>query len=119
MQKLSEEIVKNALKEYDDDKKNELIRFLCMYRIGEYIYPSVLKRNMKVTQEKVDYVLDMLVQSGIAEKCFQFYCPNCGMAAGKFLKEDENLSDEIYCDRCDEEISKSNKQYAYIIKGRE
>lgn len=93
---------------------DRIVNVLGMYRIGEYIYPDVIKRNLRLSDHETVYnILNRLVEENMAEKVFQYYCPVCGRPDGVFLKEDPE--DEVYCTSCDTELDKNAKRYAYKL----
>jgi len=109
--KLNKEKLKGIYRDYDCNHIDRITSVLGMYRQGEYIYPDVIQRNLKVTKEEAFEVLKMLFDAGLAEVCFQYYCSNCQRAVGPFMAEDSH--DEIYCPGCDSHVNKELKRYAY------
>lgn len=88
----------------------DICSFISLYRAGEYIYPDVLRRNLKISKEASDKILEILEKENIVEKYFQYYCMACGKPVGMFM---QNLT-PAYCPECDYELDK--KIYIMHIK---
>lgn len=112
-EKLSKEVLDNLYESYRCNHGDRIVNVLSMYRSGEYIYPDVIKRNLKLTDNSVVFeILDKLIEAGIAKKCFQYYCPCCGKTDGLFRTED--IEDDIYCNSCDNRLDKKDKRFSYL-----
>lgn len=98
---------------------NPLIDFLGIYKVGEIIYPSVLKRNLKQVDQDT---LDLLVKSGYLSIVKYALCPQCSHFT-RFCAEEEieKRDEKVFCEECDEVISIKYFMPAYkvlkLIKG--
>lgn len=98
---------------------NQLINFLGIYKVGEIIYPSVLKRNLKRVDQDA---LDLLVKSGHLSIVKYASCPQCSHSTRFYTEEEiEKKDDEIFCEECDEVILSKYFMTAYkvlkLVKG--
>lgn len=96
-------------------KEQRCIDFLRLFKPGEYIYPDVVVRNLRICkQDAVDF-LEMLVEDGICERMHRHYCPICMKCVGPFI---QHIYDEIYCDCCDSVLKISDVKVCYMVKNK-
>ena len=99
-----EQVIKD-LNKVDIKNKDRVISFLGLYRKGEYIYPSVVARNCKISYNDAICVMESI---SILKKCYLYRCENCGESYKQFF--DKDLEGDIYCENCDSKIDKNNKE---------
>lgn len=97
-------------KSFLNDKK--CVDFLSMYKPGEYIYPSVVTRNLRISMNVAEDFLNMLVAEGICEKRYRHFCTICMREVGSFMEQEE--TEEVYCDNCDSLLTTVNT--CFIVK---
>ena len=99
-------IISKDLDEVKIKNKDRIISFLSLYREGEYIYPSVVARNCKITYQEAVSTLRLI---SLLKECFQYRCHVCSAAVRHFIDIDKEDDEDIYCDECDSKIDKTNK----------
>lgn len=117
-----------VLREIDflsEEQKKVLDDLLVRYRIGHYVFPSVLYRLIP-DRKKVEQLSDWLVENRVVRKEYRLLCPHCSESyITPFLsaKEKQRFEDliqsyketadmdlrdefmavcDVYCDECDE-----------------
>lgn len=103
--KIDIEQVKKDLDNVDVKNKDRIVSFLGLYREGEFIYPSVVARNCKITNDDAIIALSSI---SVLKKCYLYRCGNCGESYKQFFNDDSE--EDIYCENCDSKIDKSNKE---------
>ena len=91
-----------------------VIRFLGHYGSGQWIYPGVLHRNLKISIKEVYEVLELCAENGLIEQYLEIYCPFCQRFTGNIYKTLLEIPEELNCIHCDNEIQDPSK-YAIII----
>lgn len=93
-----------------------IINFLNRHyeKSGQFIYPEVLYRNLKVSIIDAYKVMELCVEAGIVEQYLQIYCPCCQRYTGNCYKSLFDIPESINCIHCDSEID-NPKSHAIII----
>lgn len=81
----------------------KIIKFLQLFKLGDYIYPSVFKRNLKCSAEETYKILLLLEKNHFLKMVYIIECYSCDKEIARY--EEFNQIDEIYCDQCDEKLS--------------
>ena len=114
--KLLEDFFLKHSAELNLEDEQAAIHFFNMYEDGCYIYTDVLKRNLKISKEKAETMINLFLQDGILEKYYYYVCPVCCRIGWLQRCDDEDAADEIYCCSCDSIINiKNTCHYAYQI----
>lgn len=111
--KLDKNIISETISDLEVKNKDKIISFLSLYYQGEFIYPSVIKRNCKLSKEESSFVLNALVDKGILKISFNYVCSVCShrIYESESFKEDE----DIFCPCCDEKIDKNYREVYYQV----
>lgn len=92
---------------------NNLMDFLEMYKVGEFIYPSVIKRNLKQVDQ---HTIDALIKDGYLGIVNYASCPQCSHYTHFYSNEElMAMKDCICCDNCDFELSRKDFRQAYKV----
>lgn len=105
------ELLEEAIKECNTGKEMEITKFLKLYRKGEFIYPSVLSRNVRISKEMAESVLQKLVDKGVLQRKREYRCTS-HMNVYKITEDTDNHK-EFYCDECDSVLTYFS--YLYIF----
>lgn len=119
-QKMSKKLLEDFFSKHREklnlEDEQAAIHFFGMYEDGCYIYTDVLKRNLKISKEKIETMINLFLQDGILEKYYYYICPVCCMIGSLQSCDDEDVTDEIYCCSCDSIINTKNaRHYAYRV----
>ncbi len=79
--------------------------FLKKYKPGEWIYPAVIQRNLKLYAKDAYAALDALCEEGLIEQYYRIYCPYCQQYLNQFFRVVNEIPAEIFCEDCDNEIT--------------
>lgn len=94
----------------DTRKEKEITAFLKLYRKGEFLYPSVLKRNTKLSEEKTNEVLKKLTDAGFLERKREYHCIEHFSTVVVTKDEDQEA---VLCPECDAILT--NYSYFYVF----
>ncbi len=111
---MSQDLLEKILKDKIDLNLDEAIKFLMKFKKNEYIYPSTIKRNLKIDDKKVYEVLTLLENAGIIKMYYEFFCYNCNNSKGLYTYFNE-LNDELVCDYCENKLN-SNDNIKIVYK---
>lgn len=86
------------------------------YKSGQWIYPSALHRNLKISIVDAYEIMEMCVETGIVEQYLEIYCPYCQRFTGNYYKSFFDIPEEINCVHCDSEVEKPSEHVIIIYK---
>ena len=81
-----------------------IINFLGKYKHGDLIYPSAIRRSLKLDTKDIYDVLELCENSGLVERQLAIYCPNCQRFSGHFYNSLLDIPPYITCKHCDDEL---------------
>lgn len=84
------------------------------YKKGDYIYPRVLHKTLKIDLKLIYAVLEQAVCVGLMEQYLQLYCYHCQKSAGKQYKYIVDVPARANCSNCGKEVEQPIK-YAVVI----
>ena len=94
---------------------NELVNFLSMFKNGQYIYPSAIKRKFKILDKEGDDILRILEEEKYLKMYYEVFCGFCSKSIGLFEYYSQ-LPKTIYCDDCEENnITLNNIKIIYKV----
>lgn len=99
-----------------DDIKLRALEFINRYKIGQFIYPNVIIRNLKLPKDSISWIIQSLIDNDLVEEMRYYRCPRCSCSTVSFSKEEYEQLEEFYCDRCDEEINLEDWSIIYKLK---
>lgn len=85
-----------------------LTRLFTLFKLGNYVYPGVLIREMNIEMNVAYQILDLLKENGYLKELYEVYCPHESKSIGKLY---ENLLDLLgddliqYCPACGQTIN--------------
>jgi len=100
---MSQTLLRKILLSEACENIEEIIKFLQLFKPGDYIYPSVFKRNLKCSVEETYKILLLLEKNHFLKIVYIIECYTCNKEIAKYEKF--NQIDEMYCDQCDEKLS--------------
>lgn len=100
-------------KKFNTDS-NVFLDFLANYHMNDFIYPSVVHRELKMDIKEVYEALEVCTQAGYLEQYLQIYCSKCQRFTGNCYRSALEVPEFINCVHCDEEIE-NPLQHAVII----
>lgn len=96
------------------DKKKEVLSFILNhYKAGEYIYPSVVKKYLKLTEDQLNRYMKKLQKDGVIKKIYSTRCYNCNRIM-EFYEKLQDIPDETECPHC-QVINITDKVYSKNI----
>ena len=102
---MSQDLLEKILKKIiNDDKLQELIDFLIIYKKGSYIYPSVLKRQFNYSDKEIYKILSILEKEKIITMYYEVICDNCNKTI-QFVQYYKDLEEYYYCENCESNIN--------------
>lgn len=104
---MSQILLEKILKNDFNMNLNDIIRFLLIYKKGDYIYPSVIKEKFNFNDRTVYKLLSILEHEKIIQMYYEVFCYNCN----KSIKKYETFSeiDELFtCDNCNDNLDIAN-----------
>ena len=107
--KIEEALSKNFL--LDDIKKQEILKFLLKYKVGHFLYASVLTRKFKLPPREVYLFLKELEKNEIVKSYYQIYCKTCDKKVHGLYETINEIPEIIECNECGEEISGIENSY--------
>lgn len=114
-QDLLEKILINKI-----DKKidlNELVHFLLMFKNGQYIYPSIIKRKFKISDKEVYNILNLLEEKKYLKMYYEVCCGFCSKSLNIYEYYSQ-LEKFTYCDDCEEyNTTLNNVKIIYKVVG--
>ena len=112
-QNLLEKILINKI----DDKINfkELVNFLVMFKKGQFIYPSIIKRKFNISDEEIYNILNILEKEKYLKMYYEVFCGFCSKSL-KIYEYYSQLEEMTYCDDCEENnITLNNVKIIYKV----
>lgn len=91
------------------------VDFLGRYKEGEYLYPSVLLRNLKLSKGSELWITKALVENDLVDVLHYYNCTKCGRQSDFFTKEYIHTEQPI-CEECGAEMDVNNYRIVYKTK---
>ncbi len=111
---MSQDLLEKILKDKIDSNLDEVIKFLTKFKKNEYIYPSTIKRNLKLEDKKIYEILTLLEDADIIKMYYEVFCYNCNNSKGLYTYFNE-LDDDLICDSCENNLN-SNDNVKIVYK---
>ena len=111
---MSRDLLEKILKDKIDLNLDELINYLIKFKKNEFIYPSTIKRKLKLEDKKVYKILTILEDAGIIKMYYEIFCYNCNSSKGLYSYFNE-LDDYLICDNCENNLN-SNDNVKIVYK---
>jgi len=89
----------------DDQKINILLKLLALYKKGDWVYPSLIIRKLKITADNAYNVLNKLRKAGILELNYEIYCHTCNKFVGEIYSTLSQVPERCECDTCGAEMN--------------
>ena len=70
----------------------------------DYIYPSTIKKILKIDDKKVYEILTKLENANIVKMYYEVFCDRCHNSKGLYTYFCE-LNDDIICDHCKQKLN--------------
>lgn len=99
---------KNFPVKLNEKQKATLTRLFSLLKIGNYVYPGVLIRELNIEMRIAYQILDFLKEKGYLKEVYEVYCPyeakSIGMIYDNLL---DLLGDDLiqYCPECGQTIN--------------
>ena len=111
---MSQTLLKKILCSEACEDVDKIINFLYLFKQGNYIYPSVFKRNLNYSVDDTYRILMLLAKNNILKMIYIVECFTCNRKIVEY--EEYNKIDELFCDECDESLSfPDNVKVAYKV----
>lgn len=96
-------------------KITKVVDFLGRYKTGEFIYPSVLIRNLRISKSDEMWITKVLTENELAEVFRYYTCPRCGSTTNFFPKDYLHTEYPI-CENCEVQMDINDYRIAYKVK---
>jgi aspartate carbamoyltransferase regulatory subunit len=94
----------------------EQVLKLANMKMLKHFYPTFVSKNLKVSYELVEEVLDEMVKEGLIQRKYQLICPNDNCLRELDVVDDKNDFIVNYmCPYCGEEIEEVDFHYIHEI----
>lgn len=111
---MSQDLLEKILKNKIDSNLDEVISFFIRFKKNDYVYPSTIKRKLKLEDKKVYEILTHLENAGIIKMYYEIFCYNCSNSKGLYTYFSE-LEDNLICDNCENNLD-SNYNVRIVYK---
>lgn len=100
---MSQDLLEKILINKIDDKINlkELANFLSLFKRGQFIYPSTIKRKFKIPDKEIYNILNILEKEKILKMYYEVFCGHCSKSL-KLYEYYSQLEETTYCEDCEE-----------------
>ena len=109
---LLEKIVKKSVK--SKSSIDDIVVFFESFHKGEYIYPSVVKRNFNLEVNEVYKILSSLEQNDFLKIYYEFFCYTCN-SCSQLFEYFSQLKESYICNICEQELSINNVKVVYKV----
>ena len=75
-----------------------------MNQKDKYIYPSIIKKILKINDKKVYEILMLLENAHIVKMYYEVFCDRCHDSKGLYTYFNE-LNDDFICDHCKQKLN--------------
>lgn len=89
--------------------------FLGKYKEGQYLYPNVLLRNLKLSKGSEMWITKVLTENELVDVLHYYVCPRCGRIT-KFFSKEYLHTEHPVCEDCEEQMDVHNYRIVYRIK---
>lgn len=93
----------------------KVVDFLGRYKTGEFLYPSVLTRNLRISKSGEMWITKILTENDLADVLHYYTCPRCGSTTGFFSKDYLHTEYPI-CENCEEQMDINDYRIVYKVK---
>lgn len=97
-------------------KIEEFCELFSHYSSGQWLYPGVFKRKLKISIDIIYIILNELEKMNLVSSFFEVNCCECKRTLGEVYKNFLEIPDVIFCDNCKKEINtKANMYLIYKV----
>lgn len=100
---MSQTLLEKILKSDFNSNLNDIIEFLLIYKKGDFIYPSVIKRKLNLDNDNVYKLLSILEREKILKMYYEAFCYRCNKSI-KMYETFAEIDDSIICDNCEDSL---------------
>ena len=94
---------------------SKAVDFLGKYKTGEYLYPNVLIRNLRISKGDEIWITKVLTDNNLVDVMHYYICPRCGSTTNFFSKEYLHTQYPV-CENCEEQMDINDYRVVYRIK---
>lgn len=80
------------------------VNLFSKYKIGTYIYPSVIKRETKLDIDEIYYILTELEKQNFLKSYYEVVCSTCNQSY-ELYEVLNQVPKELVCENCEEIIN--------------
>lgn len=111
---MSHDLLEIILNDSVNSDIESIIIFLSHYKKGEFIYPSVLKRNLNINEKETYKILSTLEKFKLLKIYYEYFCYNCN-GSSKLYKYYSELPKECLCPNCEDNLTLENVRVIYRV----
>lgn len=104
---MSQTLLEKILKNDFDSSLIEIIKFLLIYKKGDYIYPSVIKEKFGFDNHCIYKLLSILEQEKLVKMYYEAFCYKCNKSI-KMFDTFAEIDDSFFCDNCEDALCIEN-----------
>lgn len=101
---MSRDLLEKILKNRIDLNCDSVINFFVQFKKNDFIYPSVIKRKLKLDDKKIYDILTMLEEANVIKMYYEFFCYTCNTSKGLY-EYFSQIEDSLICDNCDTNLN--------------
>ena len=91
------------------------VDFLRRYKMGEFLYPNVLARNLRISNGNELWITKVLTENNLVDVLHYYTCPRCGYTTNFFSKDCLGTECPV-CENCEETMDNNDRRIVYKIK---
>lgn len=100
---MSRNLLEKILKNEFNFNLDKIIDFFVKYNKNDYIYPSVVKRNLKLEDEDVYKIMNILEKAKLVKMYYEIYCYKCDRTSN-LCESFGQLEEYLICNNCESEM---------------
>ena len=111
---MSHDLLEKILNNKIESDIDTIINFFDNYKKGDFIYPSVLKRKLKIDEKEIYKILSIMEKSELLKINYEFFCYNCNKSSNLYECYSE-LPEEYICENCEDCLTLDNVRVVYKV----
>lgn len=104
---MSQDLLERILKNDFELNLDKIIKFLLLYKKGDFIYPSTIKEHFDFNKKDVYKLLSILEQEKIVKMYYEAFCYSCNRSI-KMYDTFAEIDVSFSCDNCEDILNIEN-----------
>lgn len=112
---MSQDLLVRILSDIKIDNKDDVISLLKLFKKNDFIYPSLIKRKIKISNKNIYDILRVLEKNKVIKAYYEYFCYHCNTSYNTLFELYSSLPDKVICNNCESELILDNIKVVFKV----